>query len=84
MAKKIINPFKNESESLQIGGLTVENRLDRVSFYGSIDITRDKAGLTIARQLKEILDLTLAELEKSELPEKIALAPAETVDNPFT
>ena len=84
MAKKIINPFKNESESLQIGELTVENRLDRVSLFGSIDITRDKAGLTIARQLKEILDLTLAELEKSELPEKIALAPAETVDNPFT
>jgi len=84
MAKKIINPFKNESESLQIGELTVENRLDRVSIYGSIDITRDKAGLTIARQLKEILDLTLAELERSELPEKIALVPAETVDNPFT
>jgi hypothetical protein len=83
MAKKIINPFKNESESLQIGELTVENRLDRVSIYGSIDITRDKAGLTIARQLKEILDLTLAELEKSELPEKVTLAPAETVDNPF-
>ena len=84
MAKKIINPFKNESESLQIGELTVENRLDRVSIYGSIDITRDKTGLTIARQLKEILDLTLAELERSELPEKIALVPAETVDNPFT
>jgi hypothetical protein len=83
MAKKIINPYKNESESLQIGGLTVENRLDRVSIYGSLDITRDKVGLTIARQLKEIVDLTLAELEKSELPEKITLTPEETVDNPF-
>jgi hypothetical protein len=57
--------------------------IDRVSIYGSIDITRDKEGLAIARQLKEILDLTLAELEKSDLPEKISLAPADTVDNPF-
>ena len=83
MEKKIINPFKNESESLQIGDLTVENRIDRVSIYGSIDITRDKEGLVIARQLKEILDLTLGELEKADLPEKISLVPVEKVDNPF-
>jgi len=44
MAKKTINPFKNESESLQIGDLTVENRIDRISIFGSIDITRDKEG----------------------------------------
>jgi hypothetical protein len=83
MARKIINPFRNESESLQIGDLTVENRIDMISIFGSIDITRDKEGLAIARQLKEILDLTLAELEKEELPERIALAALETVDNPF-
>jgi hypothetical protein len=83
MAKKSIHPFQNESEALQIGGLTVENRTDRVSIYGSIDLTLDKEGLANARQLKEILDLTLAELEKAELPEKISLAPIDTVDNPF-
>jgi hypothetical protein len=83
MAGKIINPFRNESKSLQIGGLTVENRIDRISIYGSIDVTRDKEGLALARQLKEVLDLTMAELEKEELPERIALAPLETVDNPF-
>jgi len=84
MAKKIINPFRNESESLQIDDLTVENRIDRISIFGSIDITRDKEGLALARQLKEVLDLTMAELEKEELPERIVLAPLETVDNPFT
>jgi len=83
MTKKIINPFQDESESLQIGGLTIENRVDRVSIYGTIDLTLDKVGLVNARQLKEVLDLTLAELEKSELPDKISLAPADTVDNPF-
>jgi hypothetical protein len=83
MAKKIINPFQNESESLQIGDLTIENRVDRVSIYGSIDLTLDKEGLANARQLKEIIDLTLAELEKAPLPDRISLAPADTVDNPF-
>jgi hypothetical protein len=83
MAKKIINPFQNESESLQIGDLTIENRVDRVSIYGSIDLTLDKEGLAKARQLKEILALTLAELEKAPLPDRISLAPADTVDNPF-
>jgi hypothetical protein len=83
MARKTMKPFRNESESLQIGDLTVENRIDRVSIYGSIDITRDKEGVALARQLKEIIDLSLSELEKEELPESIALAALETVDNPF-
>jgi hypothetical protein len=83
MIKKIIKPFRNESECLQIGDLTVENRIDRISIFGSIDIKRDKEGLALARQLKEIIDLALAELEKKELPERIAPATVETVENPF-
>jgi hypothetical protein len=83
MSKKIISPFKNESECLQIGSLTVENRVDRVSIFGSIDITRDKEGLAVARELKSVLDLTLAELESAELPDKVTLRPAKTVLNPF-
>jgi hypothetical protein len=82
--KSAFRPFQNEADCLQIGeDLTIENRIDRVSIFGSVDITFDKAGLLIARQLKEVLDLTLAEMEKTELPEKIALAPMDTVDNPF-
>jgi hypothetical protein len=83
MSKKVISPFKNESECLQIGSLTVENRLDRVSIFGSIEITRDKVGLAAARELKSILDLTLTELESAELPDKVTLKPAKTVKNPF-
>jgi len=83
MSKKIIHPFKNESECLQIGSLTVENRVDRVSIFGSVDITRDKVGLAAARELKSILDLTLTELESAELPDKVTLKPAKTVKNPF-
>lgn len=83
MSKKLIDPYKNESDSQQIGGITVENRLDRVSIYGSIDLTKDKEGLAAAQQLKIILDLALAELDKTELPDKITLEKTETVANPF-
>lgn len=83
MPKKIISPYKNESDCLEIGSLTVENRLDRISIFGSIDITRDKEGLAVAQELKSILDLTLAELERADLPDKVALKPVKTVKNPF-
>ncbi|MFZ2949801.1 MAG: hypothetical protein WA003_09990 [Desulfuromonadaceae bacterium] len=78
-----MHPFADEEVSLQIGDLTVENRLDRVSLYGSLDLTLDKAGLENARQLQALLALTVAEMEKTTLPERIAVQETETVKNPF-
>ncbi len=79
-----LQPFQNESQSLSIGELTVENRVDQVEFYGSLAITRDKAGLQRARELKAVVDATLAQLEAAtDLPEQIALRPTDQVDNPF-
>lgn len=78
-----ITPFMNESECLQIGELTIENRLDRVSFFGSLDITRDREGLEFARQLKQVLELTLAELEGADLPDHITPEAGDSVENPF-
>lgn len=84
MSKKAsFSPYKNEADCVQISELTIENRVDRVSVYGSIDLTRDKAGLAATRELKRIIDATLTELEKSDLPDKITLAAPETVENPF-
>jgi len=83
MPKIEIHPFANESESLQLGDLTIENRTDRISIYGSIDLTLDKPGLDNARQLKAILDQTVAELEKADLPDGISVIEPETVENPF-
>jgi hypothetical protein len=81
----MIDPFQNESESLSFGDLTFENRTDRVTVYGNIDITRDKVGLEQARQLKEILDLIVRTLEKEPcLPDQIAPPiKTETIENPF-
>jgi len=79
-----IKPYQNEEESLVIGDLTVENQLDRVSVYGSIELTRDKAGLQQAKALKEIVDAVVTALEQEKgLPEQVQVKPTETVKNPF-
>jgi hypothetical protein len=82
---KTISPFANESESLSIGDLTIENRTDRIAIYGSIDLTRDRAGLAHARMLKAVLDKVVQVLENEKnLPDKIV--PPDMTDevaNPF-
>ena len=57
--------------------------VDRISFFGSLDITLDKEGLVKAKYLKSIIDSALLELEAATLPDKIALRPVDIVDNPF-
>ncbi|MFA4834841.1 MAG: hypothetical protein WC749_02050 [Dehalococcoidia bacterium] len=79
-------PF-NESGSLQVDELTIESREDRVTLYGSVDITRDWQGLDKARALKEVVDRIAFALEREEadgaLPEVIQVQEPETVVNPF-
>jgi hypothetical protein len=84
MIMSSIKPYQNEAESLAIGDLTVENRVDRVSVYGTIELTKDKAGLEQARALKAIVDAVVAALEREkDLPEHVQVKPTEKVRNPF-
>jgi len=64
------SPFKNEADRVQIGGLSIENRLDRVSLYGSLDITLDQEGLETVRELMEVFSLTLLEMTHTDLPDR--------------
>ncbi|HIH2745394.1 TPA: hypothetical protein ACYLN4_001074 [Burkholderia lata] len=81
---RAIAPFANESEVVKVGGLTIENRTDRVSIYGSADLTLDQTGLLAARVLKANLDAIVASMEqRKDLPDRIQLAPGKTVENPF-
>ncbi|MBO0612938.1 hypothetical protein [Thiothrix fructosivorans] len=79
--------FKNESETHILHELNIENRLDRVSLHGSVDITHDAAGLALACQLQAMLAGMIAVLQTEQangaLPEQISLASAAEVDNPF-
>lgn len=83
MTTKTFSPYRNEADSIQIADLTIENRLDRISIYGSIDLWKDKGGLEAAQQLKTLIDQTIIELEKCDLPDKVELVKSETVANPF-
>lgn len=80
-----LKPFADESASVGIGGLTVENGTDKVSLYGTLEIGRDKAGLADARALLSLLAQAVAALEAQ--PDLPAAAPkpppARTVRNPF-
>ncbi len=79
-----IRPFENESDSVGIDELTVENRVDQLEIYGSLSITRDKAGLERALQLKDIVDAAVKALQNdAALPDRIAFKPTDKVDNPF-
>lgn len=82
-----MKPYANESEVLQIEGLNIENRIDRISLHGELDITKDKQGLKAVRELKSFIDDTLKVLESEErkgtLPDTVTLEKTVTVDNPF-
>ena len=79
--------FQNESEVLSIGEFNIENRLDRVSLFGSLDVTHDAAGLELALKLKIILDglvLVLTDEQAAgSLPDRITTNPTDEADNPF-
>jgi hypothetical protein len=80
-----MRPYQNEADAVEIGDLKVENRLDRITVYGRVDLTRDKAGLENARALKQLLDDVVLTLEGDPaLPEHIAPPKAPVMKrNPF-
>lgn len=78
-----IDAFENESEVVIIEDLTFENRTDRVSISGGIDITRDKIGLEKIRAIKKQIDKIANKLENENLPDEIEVLAAKIVQNPF-
>jgi hypothetical protein len=76
-------PYANESDEREIGNLKFENRLDHISVYGDLDITRDQAGLANARTLKVLIDAIVGNLETQSLPAALPTLPTKTVKNPF-
>lgn len=79
-----LTPFANETDSITLDGLTIENRLDRLSLYGSFTITRDQAGLALARELQTLLAATITQLESENLvPHTSTTTAIDEIDNPF-
>ena len=79
-----ISPYQNDAQSVGIGDLTIENRVDSVEMFGSLSLTKDKAGLKLAREFKAIVDATVAALEaEKNLPDKIETIAPKKKKNPF-
>lgn len=82
-AKKPFKPFANEADVLEIGNLMLENRLDRISISGDVDLTADQAGLALARRLHAQLAAVVEALEARALPDELPPPEVRRVDNPF-
>lgn len=84
MTKKF-QPFSDDSASLSLGEFTIENGTDKVALYGSLNVTRDKAGLKQAKALKAAVDAIVKALEQDKaLPDESSPAEApQQVKNPF-
>jgi len=68
-----MKPFENDSEAVSLGEMNIENGTRAVALHGSLDITRDKAGLDKARALQDRLAEIVSALEADpDLPDTIA------------
>ena len=77
-------PFDNEADVLTVGNLAIENRVDRVTLQGDVELTKDRRGLALARHLKAVLDATVKALEADKaLPEAVEVEKPRSVENPF-
>lgn len=77
-------PYANESDVIRIDHLEIENRVDRVTLMGDVVLTKDKAGLALAKELQALLGEIIQSLESDEkLPDVVELKPATESDNPF-
>lgn len=77
-------PYANESDVIRIGALEIENRTDRVSLTGDVVLSRDQAGLALARELHTLLGQVVKALQAEEkLPATVEIKPAQVVKNPF-
>ena len=83
---KLPEPFADDSSSASVAELTIENGTDKIALYGNLDITRDKAGLVLARELTAYLGRIVSTLQADvNLPDKISPNRAtKTVRNPFS
>ncbi|NHZ92436.1 hypothetical protein F2P45_26020 [Massilia sp. CCM 8733] len=81
--KQSFVPYANEADVVAVGKLMIENRLDRITLSGDVDLTADKAGLEHARKLQALLGEIVATLEGMTLPAELPPPAVGEVDNPF-
>ena len=78
-------PFADDAAVRTLGAFSIENGTARIALHGSLDLTRDRAGLARALALRAAVDAIVAALQAMDLPDAVAEdAPdAPMVKNPF-
>lgn len=81
-----MKPFADDSAATSVGDMRLENGRDRIAMYGSLDLTRDQAGLALAREMRRMLDAVVEVLEADRsLPADVAPPKRPgSVPNPFS
>lgn len=77
------NPYADESQVIQLDDFQIQNRLDKVTLSGEIDLTKDQSGLENALILLSLLQNVVATLQSTKLPDHQSVAPVRSVRNPF-
>ncbi len=79
------HPFAEDAGVQTFAGFSIENGTLRIALHGSLDLTRDRAGLKRARELRSLFDAVVSALEAEDLPDAVPEEPeaAEPVRNPF-
>ncbi|GEP01820.1 hypothetical protein [Methylobacterium haplocladii] len=78
-------PFADDAAVRNFANLSFENGTTRIALHGSLDLTRDRAGLERAKALRAVLDAIVTALEAEDLPQAVAetTRPPTIVKNPF-
>ncbi|MDO4441322.1 MAG: hypothetical protein Q4B81_03985 [Moraxella sp.] len=74
--------FNNEHEVLNIGNLTIENRLGSVIIHGDVQITADEVGQAQAQALANFARQLLLATAKPSVHD-VSVKAKEVIDNPF-
>ena len=86
----VFKPFQNDSQSVGLGDLTLENQGQQVNLYGSATFTIDKQSLATAKELQGILAqiIDFLEVNQAQTIEKADIVKqqqqqVDEVNNPF-
>ena len=59
-------------------------RVDRVTLHGDVELTKDKAGLALAKQLQAVINATVKALQADKgLSNAVQIVKPRSVKNPF-
>jgi hypothetical protein len=63
--------FENEEDSFSINQMQVCNKETHITLDGILQITKDKEGLRVARELKRVIDASIDILKGKDIPDRI-------------